>query len=158
MDETDTCVNQLIDRIWHLIVGELTSRRFWKFLAGTFGGLLTDIAVFSVLVALDVIPGMANLFSATAGLLVVYFLATKYAFKARHEWWRFGTFVAWYCVAITFWAFTIQVLSSETRMQPIFAKVLTIPFSFGINFAFSRLLFGPRFWAFLKAKLPFRQS
>lgn len=139
-----------IQRLLRRFNKEIRSGRFWRFFLGTVGGLVTDLSVFTVLTKLGVEPGIANLFSATLGLLVVYFLVTRYAFKTEHNHLKFIAFVSWYALMIMMWGAVIQLLVEFTGVAPLIAKLSTIPISFGLNFAFSRVLFGNRFWDFLR--------
>ena len=141
-------------RIFEQVVSEFTSKRFLRFFGGTAGGLGADLAAFWVLTACGVPPWGSNLVSATAGLLVVYFLVTKYAFKVDHRPLKFVAFVVWYSMMILFWGWVIQTVSITTPLGPFVAKLLTVPISFALNFAFSRLLFGDRVWKFLRRSSP----
>ena len=139
-----------IARIFRRFNREIRSARFWRFFLGTVGGLVTDLTVFTILTKVGLAPGFANIISATLGLLVVYFLVTRYAFKAQHSSIKFIAFVTWYSLMILFWGAMIQLLVDNTGLPPLFAKLTTIPISFGLNFAFSRVLFGNRMWDFIK--------
>lgn len=136
----------LIARLRRRFDVEIRSARFWRFFLGTVGGLATDLTVFTVLTKVGLAPGFANIISATLGLLVVYFLVTRYAFKAQHNALKFIGFVTWYSLMILFWGGVIQLLVVNTGLPPLVAKLATIPISFGLNFVFSRVLFGNRVW------------
>jgi putative flippase GtrA len=130
---------------------EIRSARFWRFFLGTVGGLATDLSVFTLLTKVGLAPGFANIISATLGLLVVYFLVTRYAFKAQHSNLKFIAFVTWYSLMILLWGGVIQLLVVNSGISPLVAKLATIPISFGLNFVFSRVLFGNRVWDFIKS-------
>lgn len=147
-----------IARLFRRFKNEIRSARFWRFLLGTFGGLATDLSVFTVLTKVGLAPGFANIISATLGLLLVYFLVTRYAFKAQHSNLKFIAFVTWYSLMILFWGGVIQLLVDNTELPPLFAKLATIPVSFGMNFVFSRVLFGNRVWDFIKSARSKNQS
>lgn len=140
----------LFTRLIRRFSNEIRSARFWRFFLGTVGGLATDLSVFSVLTKVGLAPGLANIFSATLGLLVVYFLVTRYAFKSQHSNLKFIAFVSWYSLMILLWGAVIQLLVLNTGFPPLAAKLATIPISFGLNFTFSRVLFGNRVWDFVK--------
>lgn len=147
-----------IARLFRRFNKEIRSARFWRFFLGTVGGLATDLTVFTALTKAGLAPGFANIISATLGLLVVYFLVTRYAFKAQHSNLKFIAFVTWYSLMILFWGGVIQLLVVNTGLPPLFAKLATIPISFGLNFAFSRVLFGNRVWDFIKSARSKNQS
>lgn len=144
-------MNDFIQRLIRRFNTEIRSGRFWRFFLGTVGGLVTDLSVFTILTKSGIEPGIANIFSATLGLLVVYFLVTRYAFKTEHNHLKFIAFVSWYSLMILMWGAVIQLLVEFTGVAPLLAKLATIPISFGLNFAFSRVLFGNRFWDFIKS-------
>lgn len=144
-------MRELIARLIRRFDNEIRSARFWRFFLGTVGGLSTDLTVFTALTKVGLAPGFANIISATLGLLVVYFLVTRYAFKAQHSALKFIGFVTWYSLMILFWGGVIQLLVVNTGLPPLVAKLATIPVSFGLNFVFSRALFGKRVWDFIRS-------
>lgn len=150
MDARSIGVIEVFQQLYQRARYELGHKRFWRFLAGTVGGLITDLALFWALTKLTVQPGIANIFSATAGLLVVYFLVTKYAFGVDRRSAKFFIFVIWYATMILLWGAVIQILVTKFEVPALEAKILTVPFSFGINFVFSRILFGERLWIYLR--------
>ncbi len=117
------------------------SRRFVGFALGSGAGLLIDLGGFGVLVALGVAPGIANLCSSFASITVVYLLVTRYSFGVGTKPSTYVIFVAWYSLAIIVFSTIIEWAVVTTGLPPIVCKLASVPFSFSLNYAFSRFLF-----------------
>lgn len=150
MDENDSVMRRFFERMLRRFFTEIASGRFWRFFLGTVGGLSTDLLTFTLLTSSGVLPGVANVFSATLGLLVVYFLVTRYAFKTQHSHIKFIGFLVWYASMIILWGVIIQGIANVSQLPALGIKIGTLPFSFGLNFAFNRVLFGDRFWLYIQ--------
>lgn len=117
------------------------SRRFAAFVLGSGAGLVVDLGGFSGLVALGVAPGLANLCSSFASITVVYLLVTRYSFGVGTRPSTYVIFVAWYSLAIIVFSTLIGWAVVATASAPIVCKLASVPFSFSLNYAFSRFLF-----------------
>lgn len=124
-----------------LVRSEITTKRFIMYFGGTVLGLTSDLMIFSGLVGVGLSAGLSNLMSAALGVLVVYFFVTKNAFSVKARPKSFLIFVSWYAFTITSFSFVIQVATHLTLIHPIWLKLFTLPFSFGLNFTFNRVLF-----------------
>lgn len=119
-------------------------RQFGVFFLGSLAGLVIDLGGFALLTALGIVPWVANFCSSITSITVVYLLVTRYAFGAGARSWKYFAFVGWYLANILVFSTLIQLLSSATHVEPFWWKVCSIPFSFVLNYAFSRWLFRSR--------------
>jgi putative flippase GtrA len=122
----------------------LPTRRFVAFFLGSGAGLVVDLGGFSLLVALGIAPGIANLCSSFASITVVYVLVTRYSFGVGTKPATYVLFVAWYSLAIVVFSTLIEWAVVSTGLPPIVCKLASVPFSFSLNYGFSRLLFRRR--------------
>ena len=117
------------------------TRQFLGFVLGSGAGLVVDLGGFSLLVALGVSAGAANLCSSFASITVVYLLVTRYSFGVGTRVSTYVLFFTWYSVAIIAFSSAIEYLVLTTGLLPIACKLASVPVSFSLNYAFSRLLF-----------------
>lgn len=136
-------------RFW----AEISSKRFWFFFGGSLTGLIIDFSVISLLLSFGWKPGYANLLSSSLAITCVYFLVTRYAFKANRSLITYVAFIAWYASAILFFSWIIQTVTSATGWNPLLVKAATLPFSFGLNFLFGRVMFTPGVLQRIRSKL-----
>lgn len=115
-----------------------------RFLLGSGLGLVVDLSVFALGVALGASPGVANAVSAGCAVVVVYLFVTKYAFEGGRSRTSFLLFVGWYVSSIIIFSTLIEVLHAQTGWAPFVCKLVSLPPSFAANFLASRLLFRPR--------------
>lgn len=118
------------------------NRRFLGFFLGSGIGVLLDMSVFGTLTHVAGFPPwLANTISATLGIITVYLLVTRHAFRVAGHWLSFVLFIGWYAGSIALFSWIINTLVHEFEFLPLVAKISTLPFSFGLNFLFSRFLF-----------------
>lgn len=120
----------------------LFSPQFLRFLSGSAAGLTIDLVGFTLLVLAGVEPGIANLCSSFASISVVYVLVTRFAFGARAGAPSYALFVAWYSASILLFSTLIELAATWSGASPLIWKAASVPLSFGLNFLFSRWLFG----------------
>jgi putative flippase GtrA len=113
---------------------------FW----GSAAGLMIDLSGFQLLVWLGLEPWLANGMSSAGSITAVYFLVSRYSFKGSVGLRTYVMFVTWYGLSIVIFSTLIQYASSETGWVPIVWKLLSVPVSFSLNYAFSRRLFRRR--------------
>ena len=112
-------------------------RFFWA----SASGLVIDLVFYTVFISVGIVPWVANLTSSTMSITAVYFLAARYAFKAKTKLSTYIVFFGWYSLSILLFSFVVAVLSESGYFSPIAAKLITVPISFSINFIFSRFIF-----------------
>ncbi|GAB4080391.1 hypothetical protein GCU67_18085 [Modestobacter muralis] len=117
-------------------------RQLLHFSLGSGLGLAVDLGLFALGVHLGLEPWAANLISAAAAVLVVYFFVTKYAFAGGRSASRFVLFVGWYVVSVLAFSVLIDLFQEATGWAPFLCKLVSLPPSFAANFAASKWLFG----------------
>ena len=117
-------------------------RQLLQFSLGSGLGLAVDLGLFALGVHLGLEPWAANLISAAAAVLVVYFFVTKYAFEGGRSASRFVLFVGWYVVSVLAFSVLIDLFQEATGWAPFLCKLVSLPPSFAANFAASKWLFG----------------
>lgn len=132
-------IGRSVRRFW----AEISSKRFWFFFGGSLTGLIVDFSVLSLLLSIGWKPGYANLLSSSLAITCVYFLVTRFAFKANRSMSTYVIFIVWYASAIIFFSWVIQTVTTLTGWNPLLVKAGTLPFSFGLNFLFGRVMFTP---------------
>lgn len=122
-------------------------RQLWAFFWASGLAVLLDLVLFSVLVSVEVAPWIANIVSSALAVTVTYTLVTRYAFGASARWTSYALFVGWYALSIFAFSMLVQWAHSGWGWHEIFAKLASLPFSFGVNYLFSRWLFSRRWLA-----------
>jgi putative flippase GtrA len=117
-----------------------TTAQFLRFLAGSAAGLTVDLVVFAGAVQIGAPPWVANSLSAGCAVVVVYLLATRYAFGSDRTPGGFVLFVGWYVLSILVFSVFIEVLHLRTGWPPFVCKLVSLPPSFAANFLVSRAL------------------
>lgn len=122
----------------------LVSRRFVWFFLGSGAGLVIDLGGFASLTAVGTPTIVANLCSSFASITVVYLLVTRYSFGVGTRTSTYVIFVLWYSTAIVAFSLMIGAAVTVTGLLPIECKLASVPFSFALNYSFSRVLFRQR--------------
>lgn len=110
---------------------------------GTSGlGLLLDYAIYTALHEAGLPAGVANLFSASAGVTFVYFVSLRHVFghlgvPARGTFLRY---LCWQVCAVPAASLAVGLLESALDGRFLIAKTLVLPFSFGANYLFMHWL------------------
>jgi putative flippase GtrA len=122
----------------------LALRQFGSFLLGSGLGLTVDLGVFYLGVRVGAPPWLANMISAGLAVVVVYLFVTKYAFSGGRSRSSFALFVGWYITSILVFSIFIDVLHAQTGWAPFLCKLVSLPPSFMVNFAASKVLLDRR--------------
>jgi putative flippase GtrA len=120
---------------------KILSRQLILFFLASGLAVLVDIAIYAFLVNMYFYPGICNLISSSTAVTLTYFLVTKKAFATNVSWKSYFFFMVWYATSITCFSLLIQYLHSSIGVDELLAKFFTLPFSFAVNFTFSRILF-----------------
>lgn len=115
--------------------------RVFRF-AGTSGiGLAIDLLFFYALVTAGVGPGLSNFFSASAGVLYVFFASLRRVFE--HEGHYLVTLLVSYAcfqlVAVVAASAAVAMLTVAFG-SPLLSKLIILPVTFGANFLFMSLI------------------
>lgn len=116
-------------------------RQLWNFFLGSGIGVTIDLVVFAVLSLAGVPAVIANTVSSALAVTATYFFVTRYAFGSRSSRLSYVLFCAWYALSIVGFSFLIEWMVGTTGLLAIVCKLISLPFSFGVNFVFSRFLF-----------------
>jgi putative flippase GtrA len=106
-------------------------------------GLLLDYAIYTALHELGVPAGVANLFSASAGVTFVYVVSLRHVFAHLGAVSSRGTFLrylAWQACAVPAASLAVGLLESALDGKFLLAKTLVLPFSFAANYLFMHWL------------------
>jgi putative flippase GtrA len=116
--------------------------RMTVFAALSVFALAFDCILFAVLVALDLPPAVANAFSATAAVTVVFFASVRRIFLYRGGlvWIRYGWYIAYQIVAVFAASAAIGLLAAHTVLPPLICKLLVLPATFTANYLVMSLL------------------
>ena len=115
-------------------------RRLLSFTLGSGLGLLVDVGGFTALTIAGVAPGLANVISSSASVVVVYGFVTRRTFQARLHPVTFLCFATWYAGNIAATSLAIQILVDQVAPLPALWKLALVPLSFTANFLFNTAL------------------
>lgn len=101
-----------------------------------------DFVLFSALIAMALVPALANLLSYSCGIVVSYVLNRSWTFRAAHSHVQALKFVASTLAGLLISTFLVATLS--TLVPPLAAKVVSVPVVFAWNYLSARL------WVFRK--------
>lgn len=104
-------------------------------------GVTVDLSVFHLLVSVNLSPFSSNSISSCLAIIVTYLLVSRYTFAAAISFSKLLGFSAWYVCSIAFFSALIALMVHITALQPFLCKLISLPFSFGANYAFSRIYF-----------------
>lgn len=98
-------------------------------------GLTLDVGLLLSLVHFGVSPGIANLFSATSAVVLVYFFATYKVFRYAGSFaiYRFFAYVIYQIVAILAASLAVNALTNWGS-HVLLSKALILPVTFSLNF------------------------
>ncbi|WP_229678895.1 GtrA family protein [Silvimonas amylolytica] len=113
-----------------------------SFFVNSLAGVILDVLLFQLLSQAGVAPLYCNLVSAGVALTTTYFLVSKHTFGAQRNLFDMTVFVAWYSFSIFMFSLGIDYCSRRFGLMPILCKIGSLPFSFAVNFVFSRLFLG----------------
>jgi putative flippase GtrA len=115
-------------------------RQLNRFFIGTLIGLAVDFGVYFLGLTFGLAPGYANAVSSVCAVIVTYFISTKYTFGVRIVISGFVFYCAWYALSIVGFSVVVQLLHDSYEFPAFWAKVVTLPVSFVLNFCASRLI------------------
>lgn len=121
-------------------VGRGAGARLRSFTFGSGIGLIIDIGGFWALTWIGFEPGVANLLSSFASIVVVYVFVTRRTFVARLDPVTFVLFLLWYSLNIAVVSLVIQLGSTHLGHRPIVWKLGLVPVSFVANYFFNVVL------------------
>jgi hypothetical protein len=123
-------------------IAALPVRQLVTFFLGSLGGVVVDLVLFQLLVRAGAAPVLANLISSTVAITITYALVTRYTFPASASVASYLMFFGWYAISIVGFSVAIEALAQSTGWSPFLCKLLSLPFSFAVNFIASRLILG----------------
>ncbi len=103
-----------------------------------------DLGLFYILTTLLVTAFWSNIVSASAGVITTYILVSRHTFTVPLSLLRLFGFALWYAFSIICFSAIIKYLILLTHWQPIICKIISLPFSFGVNYGFSAFYFQKR--------------
>lgn len=110
------------------------SREAFTFAIISFGTLLVDIALFKVGLFLGLDPFFANFISASVAAILLYVIAAKYSFKQTRSITSGTATLIWYTLSTLGWSTIIGLVANHFHLDPLVAKIATIPGSFVLNY------------------------
>ncbi|AAT88263.1 hypothetical protein Lxx02070 [Leifsonia xyli subsp. xyli str. CTCB07] len=112
-----------------------------RFLSTTVAGVTVDVGGYAALTAAGVAAGPANLVSASSSVFVVYLLSRGMVFPGRHTVAGLIAFFGWYGFSIALFSLLLQGGVDAFALAPLAAKLISLPFSFAVNFFAVRAIF-----------------
>ena len=101
-------------------------------------GLLIDLTIFYLLSSQGSPIFLCNIISSGLAITFVYFSSVRFVFKDKeYKYLRYTLFIGYYSLSISFFSYLISVLVYEFSFIPLLAKIITLPFSFIINYYFA---------------------
>jgi putative flippase GtrA len=102
-------------------------------------GAILDIFVFALLVIAGVTPLLGNIFSTSAGILVSYYLNSRYTFKASKK--SQENLIKFFLVGIfglILSSFSLWILIEGIKVIPIYAKIFVLPLIAIVQYSLNR--------------------
>ena len=116
-------------------INQLLNKAIIKWLITVSGGLSIDLTVFYFLSTQDVSIFLTNFISSGLAVTFVYFMSVKFVFEDKgYGYLRYVLFISYYSISISFYSYCITLLVNEFSLFPLIAKIITLPFSFIINY------------------------
>jgi putative flippase GtrA len=116
-------------------------RRVMRFFFGSLAGVSVDLVVFQSAILLGLSAFISNFLSSTLAIIITYLLVTRYTFGVKASSVGFVLFAGWYVCSIYLFSILISYLVDYSDWPAIVCKLLSLPFSFAVNFLFSRIFF-----------------
>jgi hypothetical protein len=114
--------------------------RLITFFFSSLCGVITDIALFQIMTVVGLSGFFSNVISSWVAVTLTYFLATRFSMKVAPRFASYLVFIVWYAFSILLFSRVIDLLIVNTTMLPIMCKIVTLPCSFTINFAFNNFV------------------
>lgn len=111
-----------------------------SFFFGSLVGVSIDLMVFQSATLFGLTVFISNLISSSLAVITTYLLVTRYTFKVAASSVGFALFTGWYVCSITAFSILISYAVDNSTLPVIVCKLLSLPFSFIVNFLFSRLI------------------
>lgn len=119
----------------------MQNQTFKRFFISSLIGLGVDLLTFQLLVICSFSLWLANLSSSALAVAVLYFLVSRYTFSGRGSLLAVVIFYTWYFAVIVLFSLLIELAASLSGLPPILIKVFSVPFSFLLNYLFSKYVF-----------------
>jgi len=115
-------------------------RQVISFFFGSLAGVSIDLIVFQSVILFGLSVFISNFISSSLAILTTYLLVTRYTFRVAVSSLGFALFTGWYVCSITAFSILISYAVDNSTLPIIVCKLLSLPFSFIVNFLFSRLI------------------
>jgi putative flippase GtrA len=119
----------------HRVITSLVGSRLARFFLVALAGVLLDVLIFTLVVEVGIRPGIGSIISTSIAVLSTYFASSRLVFRVRYSPARMLAYVAWYVVSITGFSFAIEAAWTHFGAAPLVWKIVSLPFSFLINYA-----------------------
>lgn len=119
----------------------MQNQTFKRFFISSLLGLGVDLLTFQVLVFCNFSLWLANLCSSALAVAVLYFLVSRYTFSGRGSILAVVIFYTWYFSVIVLFSILIDYAATTSGLQPLLLKAISVPFSFLLNYLFSKYVF-----------------
>lgn len=105
-------------------------------------GLAIDFGLFIILTNSGLGAGASNLISACIAVAFVYFASVKkvFAYEGGFLVRLFVIYAVYQVLAISIASFAVEILAVQAGLGPFWAKALTLPFTFSVNYLFASWL------------------
>lgn len=120
------------------------SHKIIRFFCRSLIGVIIDLFVFQIAILVGISPLCANLISSSIAITATYFLISQYVFEKNFSVKHFLLFFLYYSFSIFAFSLGIHAGVQATGWPPLACKIISLPISFAVNFAFSKLLFGKK--------------
>ncbi|MBX3099966.1 MAG: GtrA family protein [Salinibacterium sp.] len=117
------------------VVARLAESTLVRFFVVALAGVLLDVAIFTLLVALGARPSVASIMSSSIAVCSTYFASSRLVFRVRYSPRRMLAYVVWYAISITGFALAIDTAWVQFGGTPTLWKLVSLPISFLVNFA-----------------------
>lgn len=98
-------------------------------------GLSLDMLLFYILTKNNFAIIISNCLSAFTAVSFLYIMSIRFIFKEqRYDYKKYILFIAYYTISILLFSFAINFINKYFVYYPLYAKLLTVPFSFLVNY------------------------
>jgi hypothetical protein len=131
----------------NLLISNLKKQKYGVFLIravtfflGSLCGVITDLVLFQLLIALGLNGFFSNIISSGVAVTLTYFLVTRFSLYVAPQFISYLVFIIWYTFSILCFSWLIHIMISHTKILPIICKIISLPFSFTVNFLFNNFI------------------
>lgn len=120
----------------------MQNQTFKRFFISSLLGLGVDLLTFQVFwFFCHFSLWLANLCSSALAVAVLYFLVSRYTLSGRGSILAVVIFYIWYFSVIVLFSILIDYAATTSGLQPLLVKAISVPFSFLLNYLFSKYVF-----------------